>query len=58
MPEAATLQEKKAPVALDEWLDDAQNEYDALIMRLRNLERRLKKYGRIHQGALRPKSRH
>lgn len=39
-------------VPLDEWLDDLMSERDAVIMRLRALERPLVKYGRIKVESL------
>lgn len=39
-------------VPLDVWLDDLEAERDALIMRLRSVERPLVRYGRIRGESL------
>lgn len=39
-------------VDLDAWLDDKENERDALIMRLRKLERILVEHGRLKSETL------
>ena len=41
-----------ASVTLDEWLEDMEDERDALIMRLRRLEKRLVRYGRLRSESL------
>ena len=41
-----------AAVTLDEWLDDMEEERDALMMRLRRLEKRLVRYGRLRSESL------
>lgn len=44
-----------APVALDVWLDDLENEYEVLVQRLRHVDRVLVKHGRKRRYLLPPK---
>jgi hypothetical protein len=55
-----TTESEPAPasnVSLEEWLDDQEAERQALIMRLRQVEKNLIRYGRLRKGTLPEKVR-
>ena len=49
--------EKLGNVPLAVWLDDLEAEREALIMRLRQVEKNLVRYGRLRKGTLPEKVR-
>lgn len=57
-PQAAETEETPGPqVPLVAWLDDQEAEREALIMRLRQVEKNLIRYGRLRKGTLPEKVR-
>jgi hypothetical protein len=53
IPQAVAVEQ----VPLDAWLDDLEAEREALIMRLRQVEKNLVRYGRLRKGTLPEKVR-
>lgn len=53
IPQAVAVEQ----VPLDAWLDDQEAEREALIMRLRQVEKNLIRYGRLRRGTLPEKFR-
>ncbi len=57
MDERDEVTDELGNVPLSAWLDDLEAEREALIMRLRQVERNLVRYGRLRKGALPEKIR-
>jgi hypothetical protein len=55
--EPAVEEALQGSVPLDAWLDDQEAEREALIMRLRQVEKNLVRYGRLRKGTLPEKVR-